>query len=230
MRHRLQSWLSEAGWPDERAERLLLAMNEAVTNAIEHAYRDLPPGPVRVRAGVLTDGSVRLIVTDSGRWRPARPDGGGGRGKGVLMMQECGDDVRIDATPIGTTVTITAWAVRHADPVPAGPGDGAFGVRCQDVDGKVVAQVAGDVPLEAAGELRRRVLAASCGGLIPLVIDVGRVRAGWEGVPRAVAEVAQAVQGVGDREVVVVLPPESPVAAAAEWRDLERHVDIVPQL
>jgi len=62
-------WL--AGWD---AAVLIVAVNEAVTNSVEHTYRGRERGTVRVRAEVSTDaaldrGRVTVVVSDQGRWR-----------------------------------------------------------------------------------------------------------------------------------------------------------------
>jgi hypothetical protein len=42
VRRQLRRWLEVLGWPREHADDLLLAVDEAVSNAVEHAY----PGPI----------------------------------------------------------------------------------------------------------------------------------------------------------------------------------------
>ncbi|MGH3434386.1 MAG: ATP-binding protein, partial [Thermocrispum sp.] len=102
LRDRLARWLTATDVAGELAERLVLAANEAATNAIAHAYRDTEPGPVRLTAD--RDGEVVVVtVADEGSWKPARPSEGPG-GRGVLIMQESMDGVRIDRSTGGTTV------------------------------------------------------------------------------------------------------------------------------
>lgn len=110
VRSRLRDWLDDAGWPRAEADDLVIAVSEAVSNSIEHAY----PGPrgsglIIVRAdeeGPL-DKDRRIVVTvsDHGRWRPA-PDDPGYRGRGIAVMRAVTDGVHIDRGTTGTTVRL----------------------------------------------------------------------------------------------------------------------------
>ena len=58
----------------------------------------------------MTDGYViRIVVRDSGRWRPQRDDEGG---RGLVLMRALMDDVDVVATDEGTTVSMTRALVR----------------------------------------------------------------------------------------------------------------------
>lgn len=82
-------------------EDLLLAVSEAMNNAVEHAQRpSRPEVRVRLQAG---GGLVRISVRDFGTWRDRRP--AMDRGRGALLMNAYGD-VRLVSTDEGTTVTI----------------------------------------------------------------------------------------------------------------------------
>lgn len=216
LRDRILAWLDDVGCPAERTERVLLAANEAVTNAIEHAYPDGTSGRVRVTAETTPEGSVRITVADDGTWRPVRP-APTMRGRGVLMMQVFGDDVRIRATEHGTVVEIVAGPSRHAESAAEPKVDGAsFAVDTHFADDHVVARVSGDVPEAVSNALVRELLAASWGGVAPLTIDVGGVGPVADGLESAVASVAGAATGVGGR-VSVVVPEHSPVATSVRW-------------
>jgi len=107
MRAALGEWLAAAGAPDDDAYDVLIAAGEAAANAVEHAY-----GPVDAEfevEGRVTDGSVVLAVRDSGRWREPR---GQHRGRGLLLMRELMDDVRIDRDEQGTAVEMRRALVR----------------------------------------------------------------------------------------------------------------------
>jgi serine phosphatase RsbU (regulator of sigma subunit)/DNA-binding response OmpR family regulator/anti-sigma regulatory factor (Ser/Thr protein kinase) len=98
-RHRLERWLSETGGGvDDFA--IKLAVSEACTNAVEHAY-----GPGGGHCFRLTawrrDGEVVIEVADAGRWRAPR---GAHRGRGITMMEEVMDSVELERTPAGTVV------------------------------------------------------------------------------------------------------------------------------
>jgi anti-sigma regulatory factor (Ser/Thr protein kinase) len=117
IRQRLRGWLSARNWPDDDLDDIIAAVEEAVANVIDHAYRLHPvPGDVRVYAWVTPlDGQQRVTVsvTDRGRWR-AVPEDRGYRGRGLLMMTACMAELHIEHNAGGTAVTLSS------NPVPAG--------------------------------------------------------------------------------------------------------------
>ncbi|MCW0216497.1 MAG: ATP-binding protein [Pseudonocardia sp.] len=135
LRRSLAAWLRARCGRErlcETCEDVVLAVNEAVTNCVDHAYGTGPDGgPVTVH-GVVDDlpdrplpapllpdrgsaadvaramtGAVGLTmsVADEGRWRPPPADPGN-RGRGLSMIRACVDDVDIVCTDAGTTVTL----------------------------------------------------------------------------------------------------------------------------
>ena len=103
MRLALSQWLARAGVSECDASDLLLAVNEAAANAIEHAY-DPGDGDVQLeaeRAGRF----VTVRIRDTGTWRPARPVSGG---LGMQLMQRLVDECIITPGPDGTTVELRA--------------------------------------------------------------------------------------------------------------------------
>lgn len=231
LRGRLTAWLRMVSCPDELSDRLVLAMNEAATNSMVHAYRDGPPGMVRVSAHVERNHSIRVSVADDGHWRPAEPGEGPG-GRGVLMMQECADRVLIDRSDSGTTVTLEVQY--HAVPVPTGgaghgeaPRRHRLVVRTQD--DTTIAHLSGDVPDSASAMLRRQLLTATCGGVVPLVVDLAQLGSVTEGVVHALVDVARAADGAGER-VIVVAPPGSRAAEQSTLAGLSNVVELVSTL
>jgi anti-sigma regulatory factor (Ser/Thr protein kinase) len=116
MRRALREWLERARWPRDEAADLILAANEAVTNAIEHAYRPGQAVTVLVTAeAVRLSGHLRcarITVSDRGRWRPA-PVESNTRGRGIAMMRAIAGSLDIDSAPGGTRVTMTSRPVRE---------------------------------------------------------------------------------------------------------------------
>ena len=105
MRHvraAVRAWLGEQG---RRAEErsALLAIGEACSNAIGHAYRGRPEGDVEIEIDEY-DGGLRISVRDFGGWRPPREDGGEG-GRGMTMMRAVSRDLERRSGPAGTTVS-----------------------------------------------------------------------------------------------------------------------------
>ncbi|GAA0812369.1 SpoIIE family protein phosphatase [Spirilliplanes yamanashiensis] len=99
----LKGWLEFRGVDEDSADALLLALSEAVANAIEHGYRDCADGTVTVTATQLGD-EVILRVADKGTWREPRPDDPA-RGRGLFLIGKLTDQMEIN-TDGGTTVTM----------------------------------------------------------------------------------------------------------------------------
>ena len=104
IRHRLAEWLGAAGVPGELVAEIVLVVNEACTNCVEHAYRGRAVGTMLLEVDIV-DGAVRGRVTDLGSWKtpPAEP---GNSGRGLLLMRALTDTMELDSTPCGTTVEI----------------------------------------------------------------------------------------------------------------------------
>ncbi|MGH3897192.1 MAG: ATP-binding SpoIIE family protein phosphatase [Pseudonocardiaceae bacterium] len=97
----VRRWLSAVGAAPRVIADLLVAIGEACTNAVEHAY-GTDGGTVTVHMELqLPD--VLATVRDTGRWRPPHDED---RGRGMLFMQTCSDDLRIDHGLTGTDVVI----------------------------------------------------------------------------------------------------------------------------
>jgi serine/threonine-protein kinase RsbW len=114
VRTRLGAWLSSLGWPPAHRDDLVLAVNEAVSNSVEHGYGLRPgdpgrPGVVEVSAEVMTtdDGErrVEIAVRDRGAWRTP-PRVRDHRRHGIPIMKACAAECVIDGTAHGTTVVL----------------------------------------------------------------------------------------------------------------------------
>ncbi len=99
----VRAWADARGLAEPARAALLLALGEACTNAIEHAYAGGEVGDVEVE---LADGEagVRVMVRDRGGWREPRPSDGR-RGRGTGIMQAVAADFERRTGPDGTTVT-----------------------------------------------------------------------------------------------------------------------------
>ncbi|KUI38048.1 SpoIIE family protein phosphatase [Mycobacterium sp. GA-2829] len=106
-RRALRSWLARVGLKPAQATNVLIAAGEAVANAIEHGHRRNPEGTISLRATALTD-EVRVVITDTGVWKPPSPVPDPRRGRGVTLMNALMHDVAIDHGAGGTTVHLTA--------------------------------------------------------------------------------------------------------------------------
>lgn len=114
VRRTLTVWLEEHSVAQEQREDLVLAVSEAVTNVVDHAYRGVEtPGCVEVDIEVTHERDhaedrerwVTVAVTDYGIWRAERACKGF-RGRGLQMMQACTDWRHIERRAVGTRVTM----------------------------------------------------------------------------------------------------------------------------
>lgn len=105
IRRHLNAWLSPIGLSPDCRSDIVLVVNEAATNCIEHAYRGVDPGLIKVEAHD-NGGEIVVDVVDSGRWHTP-PTHAGTRGKGLLIIRAVSDGVELDASPDGTTVRMS---------------------------------------------------------------------------------------------------------------------------
>ena len=93
--------------PTQVADELLLALDEAATNAILHGSDGGGPIQVAVRVG---DGWVEASVLDHGPTKPPQPlsttDRRSGGGWGLWLLRCLVDEVRLERVELGTRVTL----------------------------------------------------------------------------------------------------------------------------
>jgi anti-sigma regulatory factor (Ser/Thr protein kinase) len=104
------AWLEERGVAAAHREDLVLAVNEAVTNVVDHAYGGEDRAgyvEIDVELSDRPDGErwVTVSVTDYGAWRQV-PSVNGFRGRGLQMISACTDWRTIEPRAIGTKVTM----------------------------------------------------------------------------------------------------------------------------
>lgn len=97
--------LDQLGVSGETRFGVLVALGEAVANAVEHAYRGGDPGLIRLE---LSQEETRFVlgVQDFGRWRPFvhREE----RGRGLAIMHALVDGVQIHSTRDSTRIVLKA--------------------------------------------------------------------------------------------------------------------------
>ncbi len=108
LRHRFAHWLERTGTPADRAGDILIACNEAVTNAVLHGSALDAANTVHVEACHRADGLI-VSVSDPGRWQPGIERDPTVGGRGFKIMERVSDEVTIDTGPLGTTVALR-WA------------------------------------------------------------------------------------------------------------------------
>ena len=112
LRENVERWLSEIGIPPADRSDLVVAVNEAAANAVEHAYRDGRIGEVAIEGDLDDDITIRVI--DHGSWKYGQGDPE--RGRGMHIMRSLVDEVEIvRRTDGGTTVVL-----RRRVPTPGG--------------------------------------------------------------------------------------------------------------
>ena len=91
-------------------QRLRVAVSEAVTNAVEHAYAEGSSGEVVVSA-VFSQNELQVSVADEGNGMGLRPRRQG-LGLGLLLITSLADRVEITGRGPGVVVTMAfaAWA------------------------------------------------------------------------------------------------------------------------
>jgi anti-sigma regulatory factor (Ser/Thr protein kinase) len=101
LRRVLRRWLHDRGADQAAITDITIAVNEAATNAIEHAYS---PAAAKFELDATeTDGQITVVVRDSGRWSTRTHEW---RGRGLRMMRAAMDQVDVDSSEVGTTVVM----------------------------------------------------------------------------------------------------------------------------
>ncbi|MEE4540446.1 SpoIIE family protein phosphatase [Streptomyces sp. V4-01] len=105
VRKALRSWLDRCALPPQTVQNILVAAGEACANSVEHGHRLAPGAGVVLRVEAMADG-MRLTVSDTGSWKPPRPDADQNRGRGLTLMRALMQSVTVTPGPGGTTVAM----------------------------------------------------------------------------------------------------------------------------
>ena len=105
LRHLLASLLEALGVDAARRADVVLAVGEALANAVEHAYAGAETGgSIEMAAHSNDDGSLVVEVIDNGRF--IEREGTPGRGFGLRIVRAVARDVRVERSE-GTRVAMT---------------------------------------------------------------------------------------------------------------------------
>lgn len=97
LRRAVTAYAEQVGVPADRLAGVRLAVSEAVTNAILHAYRDREPGQIRVQAELVEDDRcLQIVVEDDGFGPLPRPDSPG-LGLGLPTIASVADGIDLAA-------------------------------------------------------------------------------------------------------------------------------------
>lgn len=125
LREEFSRWLAEAFRLDEvKYSDIVLAVNEAMSNVAEFAYRDAysETGDDTFRVQACPDAGGRLVVTvaDHGAWRDCDPDQRcSSRGRGIPLMKALADRFSLEPSPDGTRVRLAFEGCPYAAPISA---------------------------------------------------------------------------------------------------------------
>jgi serine/threonine-protein kinase RsbW len=104
-------WSRDSTLDPDTVEDLVLAVDEAVTNVVDHAY-PARTGAVRLHLARLDCGEHSVTVDDDGAWRPP-PGDPGFRGRGLRLIDGLADHVVVTHATGGTTV-IMSWGAHRS--------------------------------------------------------------------------------------------------------------------
>jgi anti-sigma regulatory factor (Ser/Thr protein kinase) len=111
-RREVAAYAREHGAVDPDA--IALAVSEAVTNAVVHAYVDAPaPGEFEVVAKRLPGDGIEINVYDDGRGMIPRRDSPG-LGVGLPLVAKLAQRFRVETRPSGGTAITMRFAVHDA--------------------------------------------------------------------------------------------------------------------
>ena len=110
MRHKVVAYADRLGAAESACEAVRLAVSEAVTNVVVHAYEGQETGDVSVEAWPDGDHHLMVVITDDGRgFLPRPPSVGMGMGMGMGLMAQVADAFIVtsrDGMP-GVTVSLS---------------------------------------------------------------------------------------------------------------------------
>ncbi|MGI9184129.1 MAG: ATP-binding protein [Solirubrobacteraceae bacterium] len=92
-RHVLSEFAATAGADGNQVDAVRLAVSEAVTNAVLHAYRG-EAGNVHVTAAVVAEDELWILIGDDGCGLESRPDRPG-LGLGLALISQLSDELAV---------------------------------------------------------------------------------------------------------------------------------------
>jgi serine phosphatase RsbU (regulator of sigma subunit)/anti-sigma regulatory factor (Ser/Thr protein kinase)/anti-anti-sigma regulatory factor len=184
LRERLETWLRTLGAGSADLFNAQIAVVEAVSNAVEHAYPG-GGGEVLIRGQLDGSGEVELTVRDFGQWRPVDPEPGL-RGRGLVLIRRCMHTVVVNRAVEGTTVVMRRLLRAEAFLDPRATGrplersadlrvEFASSVRTAAPGERVRVVVTGPVDTVTGPRLRATLNEAGRGGVLPLTVDLREV-------------------------------------------------------
>ena len=120
LRRALQRWLHEVAEMSSGVHGdIVLGVNEALANCVEHAYRaQRTVGTMKLQASYDSAAqSIRVCVSDCGTWyrRPPKRPNDPGASRGIMLMHALSEHCTIEARPSGTTVFLDYTAEANVE-------------------------------------------------------------------------------------------------------------------
>jgi anti-sigma regulatory factor (Ser/Thr protein kinase) len=114
VRERFRRWLGVLCWPGQEVDDVVMAVNEAVSIAVEHVHPSQVGAEVHVAARQFAeeDGGRRVMigVVGTGGWCP-EPSDPAFRSAGMLMIHACMDAVEVNREQDATTLLMSSVKV-----------------------------------------------------------------------------------------------------------------------
>lgn len=119
LRRDLQRWLQDLVDEPAEVDDIVLSVNEALANCVEHAYRAHDTvGSMKLQVSYdRAARSLRICVSDHGTWRKPtlRPRNDARASRGIILMHALTEQCTIKIRPEGTTVCMDYLARPHRD-------------------------------------------------------------------------------------------------------------------
>jgi anti-sigma regulatory factor (Ser/Thr protein kinase) len=109
VRSQLSHWADELGVRTEEREDIVMAVEEAVSNAVMHAFHAAPGAVMLFAARDNLARAVHVIISDGGAWSTPSNDSGL-HGRGLRMMDKLADVFDVHHDDAGTTVVLR-WSL-----------------------------------------------------------------------------------------------------------------------
>jgi serine/threonine-protein kinase RsbW len=103
VRAQVGAWAGRLGLSTDAVDDIVLATHEALANVADHAY--LEGGGDAELYAACTNGEIRVVVRDHGRWRAPASDPGW-RGRGMVIIEGLAEHVDVQCADAGTSVAM----------------------------------------------------------------------------------------------------------------------------
>jgi anti-anti-sigma factor len=230
IRRALDEWLHAVGARGEDVPAVHLAVVEAATNCVEHAYREAG-GWMWLDVMLDSDGRLRATVTDRGGWR-SPPEDTDYRGRGMRLINSLMESVEVHSSDQGTIVTM-ARTLRHptvflpARRAPPATSSGVdFGTEMRQGPPPCLI-VSGPVDMATAGALRNRISELSRGGLRPIDVDLTAVTQLASAGVQVLYDCARTAEGAA--LVRLLAPVHCPARFVLELTGLDEVLELLPE-